>query len=126
MAKISESTNPFITLAQQVCNGCDLVTTEENKLTTGEVVEAGKLTIEDFASCTIEGKEVGVVTFLEFPGKYYWGGQALSNMVSVFAERYDGMDNARAEYAAQKDKIVVTFDMTTTKNKQSFVRVTVQ
>lgn len=117
----------FTELAKEVCNGCDLVTGEENKLTTEEVCSCEVLTISDFAVCVIEEKEVGVVTFEEFEGKYYWGGQSLSNMVSAFVQACGGEAEAREQYAKEKakDRIRVKFEMTKTKAKQDFCKVTV-
>lgn len=115
----------FRSLAQSVCNGCDLITGEENKLSTEEVLEAGKLTLEDFALCVIDEKEVGVVTFAEMPGKYYWGGTAISNMVRSFCTVSGGEEEARVAYAAEADKVVLTFESVKTKNNQTFTKVTV-
>lgn len=115
----------FTALAQQVCNGCDLITSEENKLSTGDVIAAGVLTLDDFAICEIEGKRVGVVTFVEMPGRYYWGGLSLTNMVVSFADACGSIDDARIEYAAEKTKVRLQFEASVTKNKQSFTKVTV-
>lgn len=115
----------FKELATEICNGCDLVTTEENKLTTEDVVAASKLTLEDFALCEIEGKPVGVVTFAEKEGKYYWGGQALTNMVSAFVTACGSEAEARAQYQDEKEKVVMTFEKTKTKAKNDFLKVTV-
>lgn len=115
----------FNELAQEICNGCDLVTSEENKLTTDDVVEAGKLTLEDFATCEIDGKAVGVVTFKEKQGKYYWGGQALTNMVVGFITACGGEADARSQYQDEKEKVVMTFEKTKTKAKNDFLKVTV-
>lgn len=115
----------FRELAQEVCNGCDLITSEENKLSTDDVVKAGQLTLEDFAVCRIDDKEVGVVTFVEKKDKYYWGGQALTNMVTSFVAACGSEAEARDQYAKEKDKIVMSFEMTKTKNKQDFLKVTV-
>lgn len=128
MAK-AKSTNTtigtFRSLAQSICNGCDLITGDENKLATDDVLAAGVLTIEDFALCTIDDKEVGVVTFVERQGKYYWGGQAISNMVRAFCTASGGEEEARAAYRVEEDKVQVTFESTKTKNNQTFTRVTV-
>lgn len=128
MSKV-KSTNTtigtFRSLAQSICNGCDLITGDENKLTTDDVLAAGVLTIEDFALCTIDDKEVGVVTFVERQGKYYWGGQAISNMVRAFCTASGGEEEARAAYRVEEDKVQVTFESTKTKNNQTFTRVTV-
>lgn len=128
MAK-AKSTNAtigtFRSLAQSICNGCDLITGDENKLSTDDVLAAGVLTIEDFALCTIDDKEVGVVTFVEMQGKYYWGGQAISNMVRAFCTACGGEEEARATYQVEEDKVQVTFESTKTKNNQTFTRVTV-
>lgn len=115
----------FKVLAQDICNGCDLVTTEENKLSTDEVVESGTLTLDDFAVCTIDGKMVGVVTFKEKEGKYYWGGQSLTNMVTAFIEACGSEAEARTQYASAKEKVKMEFELTKTKAKQDFVKVTV-
>lgn len=117
----------FTELAKEICNGCDLVTGEENKLTTDEVCGYESLTISDFAVCVIDEKEVGVVTFEELPDKYYWGGQSLSNMVCAFLQACGGEAEAREQYAKEKakDKIRVKFEMTKTKSKQDFCKVTV-
>lgn len=115
----------FRVLAQSICNGCDLITGEENKLTTDDVLAAGTLTIEDFALCTIDEKEVGVVTFAEKQGKYYWGGKSLSNMVRAFCTASGGEEAARAAYAEETDKVQVTFEKVKTQAKNDFVKVTV-
>lgn len=117
----------FKKIAQEICNGCDLVTTEENKLTSEEVVAAGTLTLNDFSVCEIDGKKVGVVTFIEKPDKYYWGGQSLSNMVNAFITAYDGEQEAREQYASEKKKnpVKMMFEMTKTKSKNDFVKVTI-
>lgn len=120
-----KNASKFATLAQQVCNGCDLITSEENKLSTGDVIAAGSLTLDDFALCEIDGKQVGVVTFVEMPGKYYWGGLSLTNMVLCFAEVCGSIDDARIEYAAENTKVRLHFEASITKNKQSFTKVTV-
>lgn len=119
------SESKFKVLAQEVCNGCDLVTTEENKLTTDDVVEAGTLTLDDFATCEIEGEKVGVVTFVEMSNKYYWGGKALTNMVTAFINACGSEIEARAQYAKEKEKIKLSFELVKTKAKQDFVKVTV-
>lgn len=117
--------NGFRSLAQSICNGCDLITGEENKLSTDDVLEAGTLTIEDFALCTIDEKEVGVVTFAEMQGKYYWGGKSLSNMVKAFVTANGSEESARASYAEEVDKVQVTFEKVKTQAKNDFVKVTV-
>lgn len=120
------STINFKQMAQDVCNGCDLVTTEENKLSTDDVVAMKTATLEDFALCTIDGKKVGVVTFVEKKDKYYWGGQALTNMVVAFVDAFAGDETAaRSAYEAEKTKVKLSFEMTKTKAKQDFLKVTV-
>lgn len=118
-------TNKFKTMAQEACGGSDLITDEENKLTTEDICAADALTLDDFDLCTIEDKQVGVVTFTEFPGKYYWGGHALSKMVNSFAEMCGSIGEARAQYANEKEKIVLAFEATKTRSKRDFVRVVV-
>lgn len=129
MSKQSKTTpvtiGTFRSIAQSVCNGCDLITGEENKLSTDEVLAAESLTIEDFALCTIDDKEVGVVTFAEMQGKYYWGGKSLSNMVKAFVTASGGEESARAGYAEETDKVQVTFEKVKTQAKNDFVKVTV-
>lgn len=117
----------FKELAKDVCNGCDLVTGDENKLTTEEVAEAAELTIDDFAVCEIDGDKVGVVTFVEKPNKFYWGGKSLSNMVNAFVQACGSEEEARAQYAETKakDKVKISCELTKTKNKQDFLKVTV-
>lgn len=129
MAKVNEKTSAtvgtFRSLAQAVCNGCDLITGEENKLSTEDVLAADALTIEDFALCTIDDKEVGVVTFVELQGKYYWGGQAISDMVKAFCTAAGGEEDARAQYQLESEKVKVMFESIKTKNNQTFTKVTV-
>lgn len=117
----------FRTLGQEICNGCDLITGEENKLSTEEVAALGEVTLDDFSVCTLDGKNVGVVTLKEAEGKYYWGGQALSNMVNAFIEACGSEAEARSQYADEKKKnpVRMRFEMTKTKSKQDFVKVTV-
>lgn len=118
----------FRKIAKEVCNGCDLITSQEAKLTTDEVVAAGKLTLDDFSLCVIEDKSVGVVTFKEFPERYYWGGQSLTNMVTEFIEAYETEQAAREAYASEKkkDAVVMTLTVTKTKKMQDFVQVTIE
>lgn len=118
----------FKSIAKEVCNGCDLVTSEENKLTTEDVVAAGELTLDDFALCVIEDKPVGVVTFKEFPDRYYWGGQSLTNMVVSFIETYETEQAAREAYAKEKvkDPVLMAMSLTKTKKNQDFVQVTIR
>lgn len=127
MKKETTVNNPFVSLAKEICNGCDLVTSDENKLSTDDVLAAGILTISDFATCTIDDKKVGVVTFTEMDGKFYWGGQSLTNMVNAFCEACGGEKEARADYAdlPNDQKVRVSFESTTTRNKNTFIAVTV-
>lgn len=117
----------FKSIAKEVCNGCDLVTSEENKLSTDDVVAADVLTLDDFALCVIEDKPVGVVTFEEFPERYYWGGQSLTNMVVSFIENYETEQEAREAYAKEKkkDAVRMKISLTKTKKNQDFVQVTI-
>lgn len=119
----------FREMAQETCNGCDLITEEENKLTTEAVLklckDKGHLTLDDFATCTIEGKKVGVVTFVEAQGKYYWGGQSLTNMVCNFVTMFRNESEAREAYEMESQKVEMMFEMTKTKNKQDFLKCTV-
>lgn len=115
----------FRALAQNICNGCDLITSEENKLSTDEVLAAGALTIEDFALCSIDDKEVGVVTFVEMPKKYYWGGQAITAVIKAFCDVAGSEIEARAQYAEEKEKVQVMFESTKTKSNLTFTKVTV-
>lgn len=117
--------NKFINLAKEVCNGCDLVTGEENKLTTADVIAHDSLTVSDFALCEIDGKEVGVVTFVEEPEKYYWGGQSLTNMVVRLCTACGSEMDARTEYAEESEKIRIKFEATQTKTNRSFTKATV-
>lgn len=123
--KTNATVNKFITLAKDVCNGCDLVTGEENKLTTADIIAYDFLTVSDFAVCEIDGKEVGVVTFVEEPGKYYWGGQSLTNMVLAICAACESETDARAEYAEEKEKICIKFEAVQTKANRSFTKATV-
>lgn len=115
----------FRVLAQSICNGCDLITGEENKLTTDDVLAAGVLTIADFALCTIDDKEVGVITFAELEGKYYWGGQSVSKMVQAFCTAAGSEEEARSQYQKESDKVQVTFEKTKTQSNNTFVKVNV-
>lgn len=117
----------FREIAQEICNGCDLVTGEENKLKTEDVTAQDQLTLDDFAVCEIDGKKVGVVTFEEFPGKYYWGGMSLSNMVNEFIKACGNEVEARDQYAIEKktEPIKMHFEIVKTKSKNTFVQVTV-
>lgn len=117
--------NKFKVMAQEACGGSDLITDEENKLSTEDICAADSLTLDDFDLCTIEEKQVGVVTFVEFPGKYYWGGHALSKMINCFAEMCGSIGEARAQYANEREKIVLAFEATKTRSKRDFVRVNV-
>lgn len=123
--KNNKRVGKFRNLAQAACNDCDLITGEENKITTKEVLDAGTLTIEDFALCTIDGKEIGVVTFVEKQGKYYWGGQAVTDMVKAFCTACGGEEEARAQYAAENERVMVSFESVKTKSKMDFTKVTV-
>lgn len=121
----------FKKFAQENCNGCDLITGDENKLTTDDVVEACKkmdcLTVHDFAQVEIDGDLVGVVTFDEMPDKYYWGGKAITDMVNSLISVFGSEADARKAYAsAQDDVIQIVAEATKTKNNRDFTKITVK
>lgn len=117
----------FNELAKEVCNGCDLITSEENKLTTKDLSDAGVLTLDDFATCEIDGETVGVITLKGMEGKFYWGGKAITNMVVSFISACGGEDEARSKYAEEKKKEPVKFTLSITKTKvgRDFTKVTI-
>lgn len=128
--EMNNSTFSFKQFAQEKCNGCDLITSEDNKLSTEDIVDycakKGNLTIHDFAQVEIEDELVGVVTFDEMPEKYYWGGKAITDMVNNLIEIFGGEKSARAAYAAAtNDSIQIKAEKTKTKNNRDFTKITV-
>lgn len=117
----------FKKIAKSVCNGCDLVTGDENKLETKDVCSYERLTVQDFATCVIDEKTVGVVTFEEAENKFYWGGDSLTKTVVALISQFDSEEEAREEYkkAKKSDKIALKFEATKTKNGRDFTKVTV-
>lgn len=128
--EMNDSTFSFKQFAQEKCNGCDLITNDANKLTTDDIAnyckKDGNLTIHDFAQVEIEDELVGVVTFDELPGKFYWGGKAITDMVNNLIEIFGCEKSARAAYAAAtNDSIQIKAEKTKTKNNRDFTKITV-
>lgn len=121
----------FKKFAQDICNGCDLITGDENKLSTDDIIEAckkyGCLSVHDFSQVEIDGDLVGVVTFDELPDKFYWGGKAITDMVNALISVFGNEADARAAYAtAQDDIIQIVAEQTKTKNNRDFTKITVK
>lgn len=88
------------------------------KVDTSDLV-GKELTISDFDIAALDdGTVFGVFLFEGMDGFYYNGGLVLTKIVKEWAEACGGLEEARAEYAKEKDKVKIKLTEGKTKDKQ--------